>query len=265
MIVLLIRLCGYTGISARHVWMLTNQTNRSGAWRHALPEWLAYPWVFLPALVIRCILRSGAKGESGVKRQANDRGHIWQGLGQRRGKRHSRGQALVEFALIAPIFFLLIFGVIEFSVINAAIGAYNFAAKDAARLGAIKGPTDANIDQEIITLVNSHVNDIPAAQPIEIDIFQADSFGQPTGKLDAYAPNGTAIGSPSWPYTIRNDGQVSLSSPNSSPYLGVRILYHYTYLTAFVSSTGAVLSLTATAVFRIEPQEFSSMRAGERI
>ncbi|HLY32571.1 MAG TPA: TadE family protein, partial [Ktedonobacterales bacterium] len=45
-----------------------------------------------------------------------------------RGLGRSQGQALVEFALVAPIFFLMFFGVIEFALINASIGAYNFAA-----------------------------------------------------------------------------------------------------------------------------------------
>jgi len=168
----------------------------------------------------------------------------------------SRGQALVEFALVAPIFFLLIFGVIEFSLINASVGAYNFAAKDAARLGATRGPTDANIDQEIIALVNSHVSGVPAATTLEIDIFQADSTGAPiAGALDAYTPAGVPIGSPTWPCNDRNDGQPLPSGVNSSPYLGVRVTYDYTYVTALLSSGAPVIKLVTTAVFRIEPQE----------
>ena len=168
-----------------------------------------------------------------------------------RWRRVSRGQALVEFALVAPIFFLLIFGVIEFSLINASIGAYNFAAKDAARLGSIRGPTDANIDQEIVALVNGHVSAVPAATTLEIDIFQADSAGAPTGKLDAYTPAGAAIGTPSWTYNQRIDNQAD------ADYLGVRVIYEYTYVTALLSSGAPDIRLTTTAVLRIEPQEFS--------
>lgn len=173
---------------------------------------------------------------------------MWRGV--------SRGQALVEFALVAPIFFLLIFGVIEFSLINASIGAYNFAAKDAARLGSISGPTDANIDQEIVALVNSHVSAVPAATTLEIDIFQAQSDGSPYGPQDAYTPAGVAIGSLTWPYNLRDDVQPLGTTTNPS-YLGVRVIYDYTYVTALLSSGAPVIKLTTTAVFRIEPQEFS--------
>jgi len=169
----------------------------------------------------------------------------------------SRGQALVEFALVAPIFFLLFFGVIEFSLINASIGAYNFAAKDAARLGSIRGPTDANIDQEIVALVNGHVSAVPAATTLEIDIFEADSTGTPVaGMQDAYTPAGVVIGSLGWPYSARVDN-LALGSSAAPSYLGVRVIYDYTYVTALLSSGAPVIKLTTTAVFRIEPQEFS--------
>lgn len=230
--------------------------------------------------VIRYILRNGVMrmSEGMVRRMGWRRRSGWRlarrvdaGEASARGRRRggwrgvSRGQALVEFALVAPIFFLLIFGVIEFSLINASIGAYNFAAKDAARLGSIRGPTDANIDQEIVSLVNSHVNAVPAATTLEIDIFQANSDGSPVAdSLDAYTPAGVAIGTPGWPYNDRDDGQF-ITDPqqlpngvNPSPYLGVRVIYNYTYVTALLSSGAPVIRLTATAVFRIEPQESTS-------
>lgn len=167
--------------------------------------------------------------------------------------RRSRGQALVEFALISPIFFLLFFGVIEFSIINASIGVYNFAAKDAARLGAIRGPTDANIDQEMVSLIASRVTGLAAAHILKIEIFRSDETGAYNSALeDAYDGQGNLIGSATWPYSQRLDDQAF------SDYLGVRITYQYTYLTAFFSSAGSTLTLTADAVDRIEPQEYTS-------
>ncbi len=195
-------------------------------------------------------------GDGGAPRGAKPSPHLPRALRWAQRRRVSRGQALVEFALVAPIFFLLIFGVIEFSLINTSIGAYNFAAKDAARIGSIAGPTNAAIDQEIVALVNSHVSAVPAARTIEIDIFQATSAGAPTGLEDSYTAAGVAIGSPTWPYTLRNDG--APANATQSPFLGVRIIYQYTYVTAILSSAGPTLILTTTAVFRIEPQEQSA-------
>ncbi|MEO7003377.1 MAG: TadE/TadG family type IV pilus assembly protein, partial [Ktedonobacterales bacterium] len=150
---------------------------------------------------------------------------------QRRGR--SRGQALVEFALISPIFFLMIFGVIEFSVINASIGVYNFAAKDAARIGSIHGPTDAQSDQEMVRLILSRVSGLGAAHILKIEIYRSnETGGYDPAHDDAYDGQGNPIGVATWPYSARSD------SGAFDEYLGVRITYQYIYLTAFFSSAG---------------------------
>jgi Flp pilus assembly protein TadG len=189
------------------------------------------------------------------------------GCGGQRGRTphgKTRGQSLVEFALVVPLFIVLVFAVVEYSLINASIGAYNFAAKDAARYGAIKGPTDANADCEMLdNFVTPHVAGVVAAVPIEVDIFEATESGvySTTALQDKYSPNpgtcanwnlisgnwqpGTACPTPS----CRDDRLVS------QDYLGVHITYQYTYVTAFFSSLGATITLTADSVQRIEPQE----------
>jgi hypothetical protein len=158
---------------------------------------------------------------------------------------------MVEFALVAPILFLLIFGIIEFALVNAAIGSYNFAAKDAARLGSLLGRTDANADAEMVALIRSRVVGIAPAQLQEIDIFRSDEQGDPsTGIQDAYDASGNAIGVPTWPPSARNDDLVD------ADYLGVKIVYKYTYLTGFISGGSADLTLNAVSIQRIEPQDF---------
>lgn len=68
---------------------------------------------------------------------------------QRRHRR-VRGQGLREFALILPSFLPLLFGALEYGLINAAIGACNFATQDAARFSALVGPTDPHRDTNIL-------------------------------------------------------------------------------------------------------------------
>lgn len=177
--------------------------------------------------------------------------------------RLARGQSLVEFALVAPIFLLLLFAIIEYSLINAAIGSYNFAAKDAARYGAIKGPTDATVDTQMLNIINSHVLGVVAATPVEVDIYQSTESGAySTAALqDKYIYSGgvwTLSGVAGWP-----PGDLLKCAPSvcrddrlvSQDYLGVHIIYQYTYVTAFFSSLGATITLTADSVQRIEPQE----------
>lgn len=54
-------------------------------------------------------------------------------------KRHERGASLVEFALIAPILFLLLFGIIELGRVVATFNSVNTAAREGARYGTALG------------------------------------------------------------------------------------------------------------------------------
>jgi hypothetical protein len=58
----------------------------------------------------------------------------------RRG-RQSRGQAIAEFALIAPIFLLLLFGIIEFGRYVYLAQILNNAAREGARYAIVHGST----------------------------------------------------------------------------------------------------------------------------
>ena len=57
--------------------------------------------------------------------------------GQRSGR--VRGQALVEFALVAPIFFLVLFSIIEFGRYVYTVQILNEAAREGARYAIVHG------------------------------------------------------------------------------------------------------------------------------
>lgn len=57
-------------------------------------------------------------------------------LRRRRGRPASRGQAIVEFALVFPLFILLVAGMIDFGMGLYSYMTINNATRDAARLGA---------------------------------------------------------------------------------------------------------------------------------
>jgi hypothetical protein len=174
----------------------------------------------------------------------------------------------VEFALVAPLFLVMLFGVIEFALINASIGAYEFAAVEGARYGAIIGPTagcgscsadnatDVNILNQIII---PRTAGIVMAQIVSVEVFKASesggcfdgtvSFPCATGDTIYTASSGSwSIG---WPDSSRDDELIG------ADYLGVRIVYQYTYLTAFFATLSPQVTLSAVSVQRIEPQEFS--------
>ena len=56
-----------------------------------------------------------------------------------KGRRHGRGQAMVEFALVAPTFFLVLFSIIEFGRYVYTVQILNEAAREGARYAIVHG------------------------------------------------------------------------------------------------------------------------------
>jgi Flp pilus assembly protein TadG len=199
-----------------------------------------------------------------------------------RARRRSRGQSLVEFSLIVLPFFLVFFSIIEFALITASVGSFDFAARSGARLGSVIGRTSETADQQIITEAMSHVSGVVMAQPTEIDIFRANPNGNPNllcfGSVTQSngLPLSYNLGDPNcaenvylppflpvtqltctpcnWPVDNRNDTNLN------ADYVGVRILYTYTYVTGFLASLGSGLNLSTYSTQRIEPQDYSGHR-----
>jgi len=66
-----------------------------------------------------------------------------------RTRRHGRGQALAEFAIIAPLFFLMIFFVIQIGLIFAAQNGLVDGVRNAARRAATYRINDQSFDQTV--------------------------------------------------------------------------------------------------------------------
>ena len=181
----------------------------------------------------------------------------------RRGRR-MRGQAVVEFALIAPLFFTLIFGTVEFALIRTAMDVEDFAAKNAARIGSLVGRTQTNVDMLMCDDIHSRTAGIVVAKVTKVEVYKSDAGGNIiySGStaledvLDITNCDTLPYCSPcNWPVDQRNDTLID------ADFLGVKITYNYTYLTGFIAGAGSTLQLTATSVQRIEPQDFQAYAA----
>jgi Flp pilus assembly protein TadG len=78
-----------------------------------------------------------------------------------RRRKHGRGQSLVEFGLILPIFLLFVFGIIDLGRAVFAYSTLNSAAREAARV--------AVVDQ-----VPDHITDEAVKQAYALDVDAAD-------------------------------------------------------------------------------------------
>ena len=60
-------------------------------------------------------------------------------MSRRASRRRARGQAMVEFALILPLFLILLMGMLEFGVVFDHRNAMAYAVREGARVGASLG------------------------------------------------------------------------------------------------------------------------------
>ncbi len=91
---------------------------------------------------------------------------------------NERGAAAVEFALIASVLFLFVFGIIEFGRIFSELEVMTSAAREGARTAAVRG-TDDEIDEAVLAAsipygvdgdptANKLCNDTTSGQPVTV-------------------------------------------------------------------------------------------------
>ena len=102
-----------------------------------------------------------------------------------------RGQTLVEFAMILPLFMILLMGVIEFAFMFNATLEVNYASRNASLIAAEAGSnvladcaTLAKIEQDIGAPLN-------AANIQSVTIYKADRAGNVAGAQNVYSRTGT--------------------------------------------------------------------------
>lgn len=112
----------------------------------------------------------------------------------RKPKRGERGATLVEFAMIAPIMFALVFGIIDFAWILGQYQDLRHGAREAARLATVNTDTDANMT----TTVQNSMNIAGTATVTFVD-GPTGCIGS-IGRVTVTAPVGSLTGFASLPF-----------------------------------------------------------------
>jgi len=163
---------------------------------------------------------------------------------------------MVEFALVLPFFFFLIFGTMDGCLLVFSLVSTQFAAaqgdKTAAQAGNTSSPRDA--DQLALDSVRAVLGPTSIIRVSQVDIYELtpDSLGhltQVSSHINSYKLDGTRIGTKNWDPVTRN------VSNGGSSYIGVKVTYTYALHASFLPGT-LPSQFTSTSDGRIEPQTY---------
>ncbi len=192
-----------------------------------------------------------------------------------KSKFRERGATAVEAALVAPLMFLAIFGVMEFSLLfRTSLGASN-ASADGARTASVAG-RDLDADYRTLRQIDKSAAALPDDVIQRIVIFRATDFDDPVPAacLTVAAPGGVddvcnvyLPAQMEWPES--EFGCNPAADPRPDPdrfwcpadrivsvgtgldYIGVHLVVDHEYATGFV---GDHQELNETTVLKIEPE-----------
>ena len=103
-------------------------------------------------------------------------------------KETRRGTALVEMALVLPIFMLVTLGIIEFGRAMMIGQLVTNAAREGARLGIIDGSTNADVTNSIQQFLLESANIQAADLNISITVTPADGNPDPGNEVGTARP-----------------------------------------------------------------------------
>lgn len=193
-------------------------------------------------------------------------------------RRKERGAALVEAAFVTPVFFLLIFGILEMGLLYRDSLTNTNATKEGARAASVNG-TNSDADFLILRSVNHGIEPIGLTNLDMVVVFKASGPGdevpeecktsaQPGTcnrytRSDFFRPirtaGGDATGNFGCSAGVSVDRHWCPASRNTrlgeSEYVGVYIQSRHDYITGFF---GASTTLHDTTIIRLEPTEYGS-------
>lgn len=175
----------------------------------------------------------------------------------RRRRDGERGQGMVEFAMLVPVFMLLLLGMLEFGFLFDHTLTLQYASREGARVGSAlangggplgcdfvggESPNAADVDPLVIAAVTrvllSPGSRVAVDEVPTIRIYSADSAGNQVGSLVnvwTYSPGGgPQVDGRNLDYVQTSVGWAACSRRNGSPVdsIGVGLTYTYRFTTA---------------------------------
>ena len=90
-----------------------------------------------------------------------------------------RGTAMVEMALVLPLFLMLILGIIEFGRAMMIANLVSNAAREGARMAVLDGSTNTEVNNAVETFLQSAIGSGVSAADIDVTITVTAAAGNP--------------------------------------------------------------------------------------
>jgi Flp pilus assembly protein TadG len=176
--------------------------------------------------------------------------------GSAAGRRGQRSQALVEFALVSPVFLLIVFSAIDISRLLYAYTAISSAARDGARTASLS--TSQFSDCQIIQEIELVGQGFPVTMDPNSLAGNSDP-NNPSGALQPSTPPPNVGYGYIWPAVATGDppdlnctsGTQRAISP-SVKHVAVEVQYHFVPLLPFVSQFAPNLIVKTISVVTTE-------------
>jgi len=177
-----------------------------------------------------------------------------------------RGAAAVEFALVAPLFFFVVFGGIEFGLMFRSYLSLQDVSRTAARVASVERSGEG-ADVEILEVIQNRV-DVLNGELIRVIVFNPETLASDLGDSPAGCSDENAVTGIDGECTIYLaadvqsivDGTkdiVASPEPGFPPSdraaltnVGIYVEYRYQYVTGFFDSR--TLSATSVEVIEID-------------
>lgn len=128
---------------------------------------------------------------------------IFRRITRRTGKREG-GQSLVEFALVLPIFLLVLFAIVDFGMAFHAWITVTNSAREGARVGAVRASeadieqrvrdTAESLDQDDLLVTVSNAEGVPG-ESVVVDVSYGYSLITPLADIITMVSGGNISGS----------------------------------------------------------------------
>jgi Flp pilus assembly protein TadG len=173
----------------------------------------------------------------------------------RRRWRANGGSAAIEFAMIAPVLFLFLFGIIETGVIYFGTAMLQNATDDTARkirTGEMTGPlTSSQVVAQVCGEINGLISASDCQNNLQVDLRSYTNFGG-SGYPSVTKPDGTI-----------DPSKLEVQAAADCSVVLLRSFYPWTIMTPLMSTllenttTGQYI-LSSSAAFRTEPYTSNS-------